>query len=156
MKLKLIKSLGLMFLTIFVMASCGLAQTAVSDSGSVDNDQVFQKDVTFAGTISGTDTSFTNPVKVENVADVFSTYYSLANANDSIRVKLVRQITGFAPSANKWVDAKTVLSADSVSGNFAISDTLVYKNKYIRYVIIGVSDNGYTTSWSLKNTFTKN
>ena len=139
----------LMFFSFLILFSAfASGQTAVTDSGTVDNSNPFFKTITYAGTVSGTDTTLLKPVTIDGFSNLYDAQYVLANANDSIRVKVLSQVKYFT----SWSDKK-VLTEDSVSTENSIRDTVQTYTSGIRPVIIGGSDNGYTTTWQLKLVF---
>ncbi|QQS35767.1 MAG: hypothetical protein IPM56_16220 [Ignavibacteriales bacterium] len=127
------------------------AQTVVSDSGTIVFDQKYSV-MTYSGTIKGTDTVKLKPVIPVNVGDLLDVQYYFQSATDSAKVTVKRQESYWA---DQWKDVKTIVTGDTGDVYIAVRDTIKTFPSATRPVLIGVTGNGYTTTFKAKLVFKK-
>jgi len=137
--------LAMLLIAVVLFASPVCAQSVFTDSGTVANDGLF-KQITFTGTLKGTDTLYTRVFQLEDVNPVFALAKTYTKSNDSVKVKIVRQGTWIS---GKWTDIKSV-TTDSVKTQTFAADTIsTNRAAGYRYAILGVTGNGYNVGFNL-------
>jgi len=112
----------------------------------VDNYDDGFKSVTVQGTLSGTDTLYTSGFKLSGTSKVFDVFAIGSQTHDSVKVKLVRQVSYFGST----FVTETTIGTDSVLTQKAWADTSTYYNVQHRIAIIGVTGNGYRSAFTFK------
>lgn len=96
--------------------------------------------------VSSTDTVYTAGFKLGNSTKLFDVFAMGDQANDSVKFKIVRQVSYFGTG---YITERTV-GTDSVSTEKAWADTSTYYNVVHKLAIIGVTGNGKNTSVKIR------
>lgn len=135
---------------LFIMFSLFLITAAIMHaqitSESKDNFDNGFYSYNVEGGISGTDTLFTKAFRMGTQTKIFDVFALGTQTNDSIKLKLVRQVSYLGTA---WTTDKTI-GTDSVKTEKAWADTSSYFNVIHRIAIVGVTGNGYKTNFRVK------
>ena len=133
----------LVIIILVLFAGIGYAQLLTQ---VVDNYDDGFKSLTVQGVLSGTDTLYTSGFKFSGTSKIFDVFAIGSQTNDSIKVKLVRQVSYFGST----FITETTIGTDSVKTQKAWADTSTYYNVLHRIAVVGVTGNGYRTNFTFK------
>lgn len=120
------------------------AQTTITDSAGMKSVSVYVYRVYTAGILKNTDTVISKTWGREDFDSTYSFYFKMSSTTDSAKATVILQDS---PDGTNWRTLRTLMSAIDTTTLQYKEDVFTEVPRYYRYVIYGVTGNGWRTGY---------
>lgn len=142
--------IGFLFLALVLFAFVpdeAKGQTVRTDSTElVSSGSLYVYQIYTAGTLSGTDTVVSKSFGRNDFDSTYSVFGLFSSATDSAKVTVKYQLS---PDGTNWYNLDTVINSADTTTLYTADFVTRITAKYYRYLIKGITGNGYTTTFKV-------